>query len=576
MSTPADAAAGDGRSLELSQSGTSNSGAFRVAGSSPVSVVSAYADVTLDNYADGDAFTPGDVEFTGTGTPGATVTVAPTVGGSVSAEVREDGTWSAVRYLGNAAYTFTVTQVAKNGQNTIENIRLYSDQAAQRDFRVTAPAAGAGHTAAGWVTFSGTGTTWSTVSITDGTDAAPTTATVQYDGYWTARRWVGTATTAFTVTSARADVENGRQTLEFNTGVSGRDFTFDSHTDGGTFTPGTVVFRGAGSTGDRVTMTAPGLSPLEATVDAAGAWSIPRWLGNGQITFTVTHTPVDGDPSERTLRLFSDQATTGPLTVDSPVDGDGHDQQGWVTFRGTGTTWSTVSIADGLSGASTATVQYDGTWSVRRWVGINPVTFTVASERAGVENGRETISFNEGDTVGDFTFDSHADGGTFTPGNVTFRGKASTGDTVTMTAPGLAPLVAEVDRNGDWSLDRWLGNGFITFTVVHTPVTGDPTEQTLRLFSDQVPAGSLTVTSPVDGGIQEEAGFVTFRGTGTTWSQVSITDGTDALPSTATVQYDGSWSVRRWVGTDPVTFTVTSTRAGIDTGSERIRMNGAE
>jgi len=69
---------------------------------------------------------------------------------------------------------------------------------------------------------------------------------------------------------------------------------------------------------------------------------------------------------------------------------------------------------------------------------------------------------------------------------------------------------------------------------------------------------------------------VTFTGTGTTWSKVSISDGTSAAPSVATVQYDGSWTVRRWVGTAPVTFTVTSERADIENGSQTIRFNTAD
>jgi hypothetical protein len=550
---------------------------FRVSTTTPVSTVSAYTDVTLDNVADGDTFTPGDVTFSGTGTPGATVTVAPATGPGVSTEVRPDGTWTAVRYLGNAAYTMSVTQVAASGENKVENIRLFSDAAVEQAFSVTSPATGDGHTQQGWVTFTGQGTTWSTVSISDGTSAAPTRATVQYDGSWTARRWVGTEKTTFTVTSSRADVQNGSQTIEYNTGVSGQAFSLDSHTDGGTFTPGNVVFRGKGSTGDKVTFTAPGLAPLEATVNAAGEWSIPRWLGNGFITFTVTHTPVSGDETEQTLRLFSDQVAQGELTVTSPLDGAGHDQQGWVTFTGTGTTWSTISISDGTSAApSKATVQYDGSWTVNRWVGTSATTFTVTSERAGVANGSETIEFNVGDAVDDFTIGSHTDGGTFTPGNVAITGTGSTGDKVTITAPGLAPLETEVDGRGRWSVQRWLGNGFITFTVTHTPKDGAETEQTLRLFSDQVAQGELTVTSPVDGASHAEQGWVTFTGTGTTWSKVSVSDGTSAAPSTATVQYDGSWTLRRWVGTAPVTFTVTSQRADIANGSTTIRFNTAD
>ncbi|MDY0892649.1 hypothetical protein [Frigoribacterium sp. CFBP9030] len=577
VTTPADAADVDGNAMGYTFVGTSAQGGFQATGSAPVTFASSYADVTLDNLADGDTFTPGDVTFSGTGTPGATVTVAPSTGAGVSTEVRADGTWSAVRYLGNASYTMSVSQKAASGENTIENIRLFSDAVVEQDFSVTTPRNDDGHTQQGWVTFTGVGTTWSTVSISDGSDTAATKATVQYDGTWSARRWVGTEKTTFTVTSSRADVQNGSQTIEFNTGVSGQAFSLDSHTDGGTFTPGNIVFRGKGSTGDKVTFTAPGLAPLEATVNAAGEWSIPRWLGNGFITFTVTHTPVTGDETKQTLRLYSDQVAQGDLVVTSPVDGDGHTQPGWVTFTGTGTTWSKVSVSDGTSAApSTATVQIDGSWTVRRWVGTAATTFTVSSERGGVSNGSETIEFNVGDVVGDFTIGSHTDGGTFTPGNVAISGTGTTGDKVTIAAPGLAPLETEVDSRGRWSIQRWLGNGFITFTVTHTPVTGDETKQTLRLFSDQVAQGDLVVTAPVEGDSHTAPGFVTFTGTGTTWSKVSISDGTSAAPSVATVQYDGSWTVRRWVGTAPVTFTVTSERAGIANGSQTIRFNTAE
>ena len=572
-----DAAVGPTSGMGFVYEGTSSTGAFHTAGTAPVSIVQAYAPVTLDNFGDGDTFTPGDVTFSGTGTPGATVTVAPSTGVGVSTEVRSDGTWSAVRYLGNAAYTMSVSQTAASGENTIQNIRLFSDAVVEQDFSVTSPAAGAGHTQQGWVTFTGQGTTWSTVSISDGSDVPATTATVQYDGTWSARRWVGTEKTTFTVTSSRADVQNGSQTIEFNTGVSGQEFSLDSHTDGGTFTPGNVTFRGKGSTGDEVTFTAPGLAPMEATVNAAGEWSVPRWLGNGFITFTVTHTPVTGDATQQTLRLFSDQVAQGDLTVTAPLDGAGHDQPGWVTFTGTGTTWSTVSISDGTTAApSTATVQYDGSWTVNRWVGTARTTFTVSSERAGIAQGSETIEFNAGESDGEFAISSHTDGGTFTPGNVTIAGTGTAGDEVTLSAAGLAPIEIEVDERGYWSTSRWLGNGFISFTVTHTPVSGAETTHTLRLYSDQVAQGDLTVTSPLDGASHTAAGFVTFTGTGTTWSKVSVSDGTNAAPSVATVQYDGSWTVRRWVGTAPVTFTVASERADIENGSQTIRFNTAD
>lgn len=69
---------------------------------------------------------------------------------------------------------------------------------------------------------------------------------------------------------------------------------------------------------------------------------------------------------------------------------------------------------------------------------------------------------------------------------------------------------------------------------------------------------------------------MTFSGTGTTWSRVSIDDGTTTPPSAATVQYDGSWTVRRWIGAGPVTVTVTSTRADVENGRLVVRLAGGE
>jgi hypothetical protein len=382
----------DHGALGFVHSGTADNGSFHVFGRAAVSFVDRFRDATLDNLADRDRFTPGEVEFTGSGFPGATVTITPASGGPVSTEVRPDGTWRAVRYLGNAAYTLSVSHTSSEGENTLEPIRLFSSDVAEGGFTLTSPSHGDGHAAPGWVTFSGTGTTWSRVSIADESEIAPTTATVQYDGSWTARRWVGIEPTTFTVTSSRADGENGSETVAFNTGVSDRPFTLDSHADGGAFTPGLITFSGTGSTGDTVTLTAPGLAPLEARVDVTGRWSLQRWLGNGSIAFAVKHTTTGGESSEQQLRLYSDQVPQGELVVSTPIDGDGHAQAGWVTFTGTGTTWSRVAVDDGTgTPPSVATVQYDGSWTVRRWVGAGPVTVTISSARADVENGRHEI-----------------------------------------------------------------------------------------------------------------------------------------------------------------------------------------
>ena len=62
------------------------------------------------------------------------------------------------------------------------------------------------------------------------------------------------------------------------------------------------------------------------------------------------------------------------------------------------------------------------------------------------------------------------DGSTFAAGSVvTFTGTATPGaDIAVHLGYGLAPLAAEADGNGNWSVSRWLGNAPYTATITQS------------------------------------------------------------------------------------------------------------
>ena len=67
---------------------------------------------------------------------------------------------------------------------------------------------------------------------------------------------------------------------------------------------------------------------------------------------------------------------------------------------------------------------------------------------------------------------------------MTFTGTATPGaDIAVHLGYGLAPLVAEADENGDWSVSRWLGNAPYTAKVIQsrngTPLTATHTGPTI-------------------------------------------------------------------------------------------------
>ncbi|RKR75584.1 hypothetical protein [Frondihabitans australicus] len=173
----------------------------------------ARVDLAQTNLRDGDTYRLGTNVFSGTGTPGGTVTLETTsfTSSPVSTTVADDGRWSLARSLGTGPYTVKLTQTAQGSTDVIDGIRLsLFVQPTVKPFTVSAKN---GDTyRVGNVTFTGTGdgTAANTVTldVTSPKGLGSVTVPVAKDGTWTLVRPMGTGpyTVSFTEKTASGAV----------------------------------------------------------------------------------------------------------------------------------------------------------------------------------------------------------------------------------------------------------------------------------------------------------------------------------------------------------------------------------
>ncbi|UXN20905.1 Ig-like domain-containing protein [Curtobacterium flaccumfaciens] len=72
----------------------------------------------------------------------------------------------------------------------------------------------------------------------------------------------------------------------------------------------------------------------------------------------------------------------------APADGDTFTANTQVAFTGTGKVGATITVAPASGSAVTTTVTRDGTWSVKKFLGNGPYTFTVTST---LDDATETV-----------------------------------------------------------------------------------------------------------------------------------------------------------------------------------------
>ncbi|HCA0686017.1 TPA: BapA prefix-like domain-containing protein, partial [Citrobacter freundii] len=347
--------------------------------------------------------------LSGTGEPGATITIYDNSAPIGSALVQPNGTWTFIPDTplldGPHKFTATATDVAGNVgipsagfTLTVDNLPPVKPEppTITDDANPITGIVTNGITNDTTPTFSGTGSAGDLITIyLSGTPPLQGTATVGADGTWSFTPPAPVAPGSYQITVTATDPAGNvsqpsvATNLEIDTTPSAPPVIIAANDNVGGFqgdlAPNAVTddttptIRGTGTDGDTITLY-NGSTVIGTTTVVGGVWSITPGtaLANGSYTLTATATDPAGNTSGssnsvsftvNTTTLTQPQVTdiqdnvgiiTGSLTNNSVTDDT------TPTISGTGTPGSTVLIYEGGNpvAIATATVAANGTWSV--------------------------------------------------------------------------------------------------------------------------------------------------------------------------------------------------------------------
>src|SRR5580765_6237431 len=516
---------------------------------------------TITAPAEGSTINDTTPTITGTGVPGATLTVneGASVIGSVT--VAGDGTWSLTPTtpLTPGAHAITATQSLGAAASDATGPRTFTivDNVPPTAPVITVPADNSS-TNDNTPTISGTGEPGATVTVVRGGGITVGTATVDAGGAWSLTPTTPLPDGAITLTATQADPVGNVSPVSAPV-----TFTIDSTppaapvitapADGSTLTDNTPTITGTGEPGATVTVTADGTPIGTALVDAGGAWSlIPATaLPDGQTTLVANQTDPAGNASLASNSVTVTIDATAPVApvITAPADGSSTNDT-TPTITGTGEPGATVTVNAGGAPIGTATVDAGGAWSLTPTTPFAPGAVTLTATQADAAGNVSPLS-----APVTFTIDTTAptapvitapvDGSTLTDNTPTITGTGEPGATVTVTADGTPIGTALVDVGGAWTL---------------TPTTPLPDGQTVLLSTQADPAGNVSapsnsvtvtidatapaapvITAPADGSTTAD-NTPTITGTGEPGATVTVNAGGTILGS-ATVDAGGAWSL---------------------------------
>jgi hypothetical protein len=333
--------------------------------------VTVYAPPAAPSISAGGSRQTTQVTLTGTGVPGATVTVTEGTA-TWTTTVAANGAWTLTVTRPIGAHTLTARQTVQ-----FEPGIVGTSGSASTSFTVypDAPtlAAPAIATTATSVTVSGTGAAGSTIALYDGSTKIAT-LTVAADGTWSYTATFAAGTHAFTATQTTSGATSDRSTAATLAVYAPPPAPTVSTP---TTQSGTLTLGGSGVAGDTIVVT-EGAASWTTTVAANGRWSLALdGLAFGSHTFALRQVePNTGQKSgtvSTTVNLV-DAPAPPSITVSAP----GHGFYATVTVSGTGSAGETITLYDGSSAVKTVTVGASGTWStsVGLWYGGHSLSAT--------------------------------------------------------------------------------------------------------------------------------------------------------------------------------------------------------
>lgn len=328
-----------------------------------------------------------------------------------------------------------------------------------------------------------------------------------------------------------------------------------SHTTTDVYNPGSTVFSGIGTPGSTVSVTTAGAT-VSALVDAAGKWTAPAVqvpTGTHQVSLVARLAGVSSATVTTTVQFVAPISTPG---ITSHAAGQEY-AAGQVSFRGTGTRGSTVTVTVGGQRV-TAPVYSSGQWfapPVQVPAGRQIVTLSASMAGYTTPQTSTTFTFVNGVTAPALT--SPAAGSTTAAGTITLSGTADPYASVTVTAGGRTVTVPTYSSGMWFAKGMTMPSGTQTISMTATlEGLSSATVSTVRYFSSTLEQPALVSPAASQ---STPAGMVSFYGTATRGAVVTVSVGGRSV--TAPPAYtSGMWfapPIRVDAGTPTITLTAT-------------------
>ncbi|SFR76225.1 BapA/Bap/LapF family large adhesin [Sphingomonas jatrophae] len=451
---------------------------------------------------------------TGTGEPGATVTVSNAAGTVLgTATVAANGSYTAAiapaQVNGEA---LSVVQADAAGNASPATSTLAPD--------VTAPAAPTLAISADGTTATGTGEAGATVTITDPAGNPIGTAVVAPDGSYTAPLTTPQVNGEL-VSATQEDMAGNPSSAATATAP---DLVVPAAPTATVNADGTAV-TGTGEPGASIVITDPAGNPIgTATVAANGSYTAPLDPAqrNGEV-LGATQTDPAGNVSPPVSTTAPD--LTAPAAPAGTVSADG------TSLTGTGEPGASISITDPDGTViGTATVAANGSFTAP----LNPVQ--VNGELLGIaqRDGAGNLSPTASATAPDLTAPA-APTATIAGDGASITGTGEPGATISVTGPagGLGTTTVAADGSYTVALTPAQRNGE-ALTVSQADPAGNP--------SPTVPVTAPDLTAPAAPVATVSADGTSVSGTGEPGALITVTNAAGTPIGTTTVGTDGSFT----------------------------------
>lgn len=527
--------------------------------------------------------------ISGTGEPGATLTL--TLDGTQYGPLPVDaaGTWSylPITDLAEGAHTVTATQTDPVGH--------ISPASPPRTFTVdtVAPAAPAIDSPSEGEqlpdtrpVITGSGEAGATVTVeVDGTTLG--TAVVDGAGRWTFAPAADLTDGPHSVSATQTDPAG-------NTGPASAAVSFTVDTvapsapvvlapgDGSVSNDTTPTYQGSGEPGATVQVSVDGAPVGQATVDGAGTWSLtpatPRAPGVHIVTATQTDPAGNLSPvSGQNAFTIDTQPPAAPILV-NPADGSiTNDTTPVVT--GTGEPGATVVVSIDGTVVGSAVTTLGGSWSLQLNVPLSEAVHSasaIQTDPAGNPSPTSTVNSFEVDTTAadaPLVF-APADGAHLLDNTPQVTGSGEPGHTVRVLIDGSPVGTDVVDGAGDWTLALTtpLGEGSHTVSATQTDAGGNTSPASaLNTFTiDTLLPPAPVVLTPAAGSVTRDSTPL-ITGTGEPGAQVTVLlDG--ASVGNAVVTAAATWSFTVPTPLEDGSHTVSATQTDLagNTGPESL------